>query len=443
MTFSSAQLAEYVAGRLVGDATIQCSGATIDSRSCTRGAVFFAIQGESVDGHAYVDSAIESGCSIAIVEKELDDSVPHIVVEDSRKALFDLAKCRREKLSLDSVVAVTGSVGKTTVKDMLGAILGDGTVVSQKSFNNDLGGPLTILSAESASMLVAEVGANDVGEIQPLAELVQPEVAILTSIEAAHLEGFGNLETVLAEKATLLEALPSKGYAIVPFGIDVSTFAIQAKVVSVGQTELADVPFSASVDKEGYSVLHIGGKEVQLSTLGVHNAHNGALAVVASMYANPTLTLEHCLQQLAHAVSPKGRLCKQVVDGVAFYDDSYNANPASMRSALSFFGSLQSNRKVLILGDMLELGDHAELEHRALASFIVNTQAEEVILVGDSFSSIAKEVGAHHENCVNEESLQRMVSLIQAGDSVLLKGSRGMRLERILDFLSQTKVSNH
>ena len=437
MSFTSKQLAQYVCGELVGDENIQCNGASIDSRNCKKGNVFFALQGEQSDGHAQ-----DAGCSVVVVERAVQSTIPYVLVSDARSALRSLAVGRRAELGA-TVIAVTGSVGKTTVKDMLGTLLGDTAVVSAKSFNNDLGVPLTILSAEKASFLVAEVGANDVGEMKPLSQLVSPSIAIITAIGNAHLEGFGDAETILREKATLLEALPSSGYAIIPEEIDISPFAIAAHVITVGDSESADVQAQTSVNSDGNAILCIGDDTVVLSLLGEHNARNGALAVVACSVAMPEVPIGVILQKLTRVPAPDGRLSQKHVGGITFIDDSYNANPTSMHGALEFFSNVQCGRKVLVLGDMLELGASAQHEHDALVETIANIDADVVCLVGEYMLGPALSLQSTHEPTASNEALKRIASLLQKGDTVLLKGSRGMQLERIIEMKRQTTVSNH
>ena len=441
MSFTSGQLAKNIGGVLKGKDNIVCYGATIDSRACNEGSVFFAFRGEHVDGHEFVQSAMQSGCSIAIVEREMEAEVPHVLVPCVRNALHKLATWRRGELPAQHVIAVTGSAGKTTVKDMLGEILGTTAVVSAKSFNNDLGVPLTILAAEEAQYVVAEIGANDVGEIEPLARLVKPNIAILTSIGQAHLEGFKDTKTVLAQKAKLLEALPSTGFAIVPEEIDLSPFAIQAQIVTVGKSDDADFIIETNVNTQGNAVLIMEGHAVTLSLLGEHNARNGALAVVACSFAQADVPLQSILSTLAQAKSAEGRLRKETINGIIFIDDSYNANPDSMRSALTLFEGLQASRKVLVLGDMLELGEQTHAAHRLLAHEITQAGADLIFLVGNEMKVTSTAVQSVHEESATDDALLRIVEFLQDGDIVLLKGSRGMQLERIIEFARQTKVS--
>lgn len=442
MTFTTGQLAEYVDGLLIGDAFTQCSGATIDSRACEQGNIFFALKGEHTDGHEFIESAITAGCSAVVVQHKINVAVPVIQVRDVRKALYDAATHRRKEFTAIKVLAITGSVGKTTTKNMIARLLGEHVVSSEKSFNNDLGVPLTILAAEKAQYLVAEVGANEIGEIEPLANLVQPDIAVLTSIDNAHLEGFGNKENILSEKVKLLEALPKSGLAIVSEDVDLSGFNIKAPICRVGNSNTADVAIETGLHKDGYGTLQIGSDKVTLSMLGEHNAWNAAFAVVACMHAQSKLTQAEMMALVSKVESPPSRLQRHTIAGITFIDDAYNANPASMRSALELFSSIKGKRKIVVLGDMLELGEHAHCEHRLLGIAIGNIDVDIVILVGPNMKTTSQVISSIHEPDSSEESMSRIAALLQSGDTVLLKGSRGMQLERIIELKRQTKVSS-
>ncbi len=443
MTFTSGQLASYVRGILHGDENVQCQGASIDSRECKQGNVFFALSGEFADGHQFIEAAIANGCNAIVVDREVSSSVPAIQVQDVRRALFDLALNRRKALSLKKVIAVTGSVGKTTTKDMIAWMLGNEATKSPKSFNNDLGVPLTILAAENSDYLVAEIGANDIGEIEPLASLVQPDIGILTSIGQAHLEGFGDCKTILTEKVKLLESLPRDGVAIVPEDIDLSGFDISASICTLGSSADSGLQIETGVDDSGYATLRIGENECVLSLLGEHNARNAAMAVAACMYANSELKLHQLFEVLQGFKGADGRLQRREVNGITFIDDSYNANPASMISAFDFFRTLSSSRKVMVLGDMLELGQHARAEHHLLGSSIESVAADVVILIGQEMQITSQTVASVYEEDASIEAMERIVKLLKYGDTVLLKGSRGMQLERIIELKRQMKVSAH
>ncbi len=442
MSFTTEQLATYVNGELHGSLDASCSGAEIDTRQPIAGKVFFALQGEKADGHDYVEQAVSNGCSAVVVERFCDVEVPIVIVDDARRALFRLAEARRKALDFESVMAVTGSVGKTTTKDILGCLLGNTAAISRKSFNNDLGVPLTILDGESAKYLVTEIGANNVGEIGPLAKLVRPDIAILTSIEKAHLEGFGNKETVLQEKVKLLSAVHQNGYVIIPDTIDVSGFSFDATIIRVGKSKSADVSIHTGTDDCGFATLEMNGEKVTLALLGEHNALNAALAIVAASRACNETTSSEWFQLASLASAPEGRLQKVEVGKITFIDDSYNANPASMRAALQTFSKLKASRKILILGDMLELGDSSHAEHRILISAIDKVGADLVVLVGCAMEAAA--AGTSTAMYVqNADELDSIITLLKPNDLVLLKGSRGLRLERIIDLFRETKVLEH
>jgi len=441
MSFTTSQLASYLGGELIGDATIECEGAEIDSREPLHGKVFFALRGEKVDGHDFVEHAAANGCSAVVVERNCHLQIPAVIVKDVRRALFDLASARRNTLPAEKVIAITGSAGKTTTKNILAHILGHKATSSRKSFNNDLGVPLTLLDAEQAEYIVAEVGANDIGEIQPLAELVQPNIAILTSVGKAHLDGFGNRATVLKEKAALLQSLPAEGTAVVPDTIDFDGIPIAATLCKVGMTDSADVSIQVGVTDEGFGMLELDGHRVVLALFGEHNAQNAALAVVAARCVLPQAKTEELLQLASEVIAPTGRLQRIEVGEIVFFDDSYNANPASMRSALRVFSGITCTRKVLILGDMLELGECAHAEHRLLASSIEQVGADLIVLVGQSMKAAAQLPACIYEPVASEEAIARIASLLQPSDTVLMKGSRGLCLERILETIQRMKVS--
>lgn len=446
MSFTTAQLALGVGGECFGDESVVCNGAEIDTRRNVEGKVFFALKGTQSDGHDYLDDAVARGCSAVVVEKQCELPIPSIVVGDARKALFMLAEFRRNDLELKQVVAVTGSVGKTTTKDLLAHLLGDKTTASMFSFNNDLGVPLTILDAEDSEFLVTEIGANAVGELEPLAKLVKPDIAILTSIAKAHLEGFGDQETVKREKLHLLESLPTDGFAIVPDTIDVVGSDIKATICSVGTSDVADFQISTGMNCEGFAELEMEGHRVTLSLMGEHNAMNTALAVVASsealQRAGRQISIPDLLDAACGVCGKTGRLCKHTRGDITVIDDSYNANPASMRSAIRMFSGIEGSRKILILGDMLELGDCAHAEHRLLANVIPQSGADLVVLVGPLMEAAADVPSCVYEPEPSDDAIERIASLIQSDDTVLIKGSRELQLERIIQSIQRTKVSD-
>ena len=353
-------------------------------------------------------------------------------------------------MNVTTTIAITGSVGKTTTKDLLAKLLGEGTVASPASFNNDLGIPLTILNETDSQNLVIEVGANACGEIEPLARLVAPDIALITSIQKAHLVGFGSLGAILQEKIKLFGELQTDGVAIVPEDVPVDGEALPCILITVGESKHADVRVRTKCDENGFACLDVGKGFVTLNMLGKHNAMNAACAIVAAKYTfarqGEDTSLHDCLVKLASISGPDGRLSKFDLCGMTFMDDSYNANPASMRAAIETLGTMQGTRKIAILGDMLELGEQCDVEHRSLGGYLAKHTIDQIILVGSAMESAAKLLpNAVHEQSADELTMFRIAKSLREGDLVLLKGSRGLQLERVIEQVRalSVKVSSH
>ena len=449
MNYTTAGMANAVGGKLTGDAGASWNGAEIDTRRNVQGKLFFAMQGDQTDGHEYIEAAVEGGCAAVVVSQDTSASVPVIQVSDTRKSLFRLATVVRSQLRARTVIAITGSVGKTTTKDLLAQILGSGVTASPSSFNNDLGIPLTLLGAVGSRNIVVEVGANEPGEIEPLAKLAAPDIAIITSIQKAHLAGFGSIATILQEKTKLLEALGSRGLAIVAESVPIDGFELACDVLSIGESDAADIRIRTSCDEEGCAMLDVGEGFVTLQLLGEHNALNAACAIVAAKHAlernDETTSLHDLLKRAAMVNGMQGRLVRVERSGVTFIDDSYNANPASMKAAIDLFSKISGRRKIMVLGDMLELGEHTEVEHRSIGGMLKGSKVDKLFLVGEAMRSASKVLpDATHLSTVDEDVINRIAASFEEGDVVLLKGSRELQLERIITQFEKTtmKVSS-
>jgi UDP-N-acetylmuramoyl-tripeptide--D-alanyl-D-alanine ligase len=445
VNFTTSGLANALGGTMSGDGAVIWMGVEIDTRRDVKGKVFFALRGTQSDGHEFLSAAIAGGCAAVVVSQPTEASVPVIQVEDTRKALFRLSSVVRSQLGVETTIAITGSVGKTTTKDLLAQLLGDSVTASQASFNNDLGVPLTLLDAVDSKYLVVEVGANEPGEIEPLAKLVSPDIAIITTIQKAHLEGFGSISTILKEKTILLKALQEGGIAIIPESVPVDGFELDCDVIIIGESDSSDIRVRIRCNEDGYAMLDVGEGFVTLKLLGKHNAMNAACAIVAAKYAlarsEEPPTLHDLLQKVALYEGTQGRLARITIPSsvsnsgseVIFIDDSYNANPASMQAAIESFSMVSGRRKVMILGDMLELGEHAQLEHHNIGCMLSNLHIDQLFLVGQEMSSAAKILPfATYESQSDDGVIDRIAKSLQDGDVVLLKGSRAMKLERII-----------
>lgn len=431
------QIARVMGGRLVAESgDVRVLGVSTDTRTLKPGDLFFALVGER-DGQAFAAEALERGAAGVVVGG--GEARPRIEVADTLKALGDLAAAYRLAVGV-KVVAITGSVGKTTTKEMVGHILNARavTVRAPRSFNNLIGVPLTLLSAtERTQYCVLEVGTSRPGEIARLAEIARPDVGVVTSVAEAHLEGLGDLAGVAREKGALLRWLRTGGTAIVnadnpwtrrmgsggravTFGLHNPEATFLAKNVRSRDAWLSfvldDVPF-------------------KVKALSLCNVYNALAAVAIARTLG--VPLEECAEALIEYVPPPMRMERVRADGVLFVNDAYNANPVSMRAALASFAKMRSFRKkYAVIGDMRELGPESLRLHREVVRFAAGLRGYDgLIAVGPEMTAAAEFLEgrvpfATFENAEAAAPFVRAISL--SGDLVLLKGSRAMAMEKIL-----------
>lgn len=399
-------------------------GACIDTRAIEPGQVFFAFAGEQVDGHDYIEGAIAGGAGLIVATDPgrvpTESMVPIALVGDATEALTRLAALWRLRINA-RVVAVTGSNGKTTTCRLIDAVLaetGPGSV-SVKSFNNQLGVPITVLNAGPEDMyLVCELGTSSPGEIAARTALCKPDIAVIVSIGRAHLEELGSRDGVLKEKSSIARGV---GTVVLPSGVDGLEDAVRAhnpgRVVAVEPSEALVSPLP-----------------------GEHNRSNAAIACAVGRAMG--MDDQAIIRGLSNAVGVPMRFERAMVQTgggpIVVINDAYNANPDSMRASLSVFAELHATgRRVVVLGDMGELGASADAEHAALVAE-VDTMGwiDLCVYFGEAFGRCAAS-GRGTEVVVGSDdaAIERIVSMIRAGDCVLLKGSRSMRVERVLKAL--------
>lgn len=440
-------------GALVGgDLGVPVTGVSIDSRSLEVGEAFFAIRGYRLDGHAFVGDAAARGASCLVVHHLPDEiplHVPVILVEDTTRALGRLALFHRNRFSVP-VVAVTGSNGKTTTKEMVAAILaGLGPVLkSEASFNNQWGLPLTLLRLRSEHQAAAlELGANQHGEIATLAGIARPSVGIVTTVAAAHTEFFGSLEEVQREKSSLVRAIPPEGCVILN-GDDARVREMvsgaRCPVLFYGMSAEADVralgPIDETVDGVSFTLAIRGVRSpVRLAFAGRHNVLNALAGAAAGTALG--LALPQIVEGLERARPLKGRCVWRRAGAVRILDDTYNANPAAVQAALAVLARARGAGRILVaLGDMLELGETAEAAHRDVGRKVAQLGAVEFVGVGPLARhavAAAREAGlseSHHAE-TTEDAVALLLKRLAPGDYLLVKGSRGMRMERVVDAL--------
>ena len=438
----------------------EITGISIDSRSVHPGEAFFAIVGDRLDGHAYVGKALSAGAGLAVVETSYqippgENGMRLVRVADTLRALQDLGQAARARSSA-KIVAVTGSVGKTSSKEMLRTVFSGfgATHAPVGSFNNHWGVPLTLARmAQSTEFGVFEIGMNHAGEIRPLVKMVRPDVAIITNVEAAHLEYFDSEMEVAQAKAEIFEGLEPGGTAIINrdnrwFDLLRERAAAQkAQVLCFGAHEAADIRLvHAEHDADGSRIEAAVKGEKLLYALAVPGRHlvMNSLAVLAAAHALG-LDLGRVCKALADVLALKGRGERFVLslgEGEAMLiDESYNANPASMRAALAVLAQTKpqgSGRRIAVLGDMLELGHDTGQLHAELLEPLLDAGADLVFLAGPVMKSLWQALpercrGAYAEQASGLEAI--LPGVIGVGDVVMVKASAGTRLGPIVDAL--------
>lgn len=449
---------EYIARQCGGELIQGVAGAMVyrvstDSRQVRSGDLFVALAGARLDGHDYLDQAAERGAGALLVSKE---KIPArrvacavIAAPDSRPALGRLAAGYREDFDLP-MVAVGGSNGKTTTKDLLASILGQHfkTLSSEASFNNDIGVPLTLLNLTGEhGAAVLEAGTNHPGELRPLLEMIRPGVSVLTSIGQEHLEFFRDLNGVIAEEASLGEVLPEASSFFL-YGDGDWKSAILARVrarpITVGLNPGNDWQASdIQVWGEGtrFTVRapnrYFSGS-YRMNLLGRHQVTNALLALAVA--AEFDLDREELQQGLLNCPAPKMRMQLVPVNGLSVLDDSYNANPDSVAAALETLRQLPATgRKIAVLGDMAELGEASEAAHRAMGEKAARAGVELLVVIGSMAriaAAAARERGLAVEEFPDvEAAIAGLEGRFRRGDLILVKASRSSGLERVVRFL--------
>jgi UDP-N-acetylmuramoyl-tripeptide--D-alanyl-D-alanine ligase len=442
-------LAEVLGVESTGLADAGFNGVTIDSRQSCDGKLFVAIKGDNFDGHQFVETAYRNGALVALVEERQDCAIAQIVVADCKRAMGRLANHWRRHCD-PCVIALTGSNGKTTVKEMLFQILVRKavTLATMGNFNNDIGLPLTLFELTPGhDFAVLEMGANHRGEIARLAEIAEPDIVYVNNVAAAHLAGFGSIQGVIEAKGELY-AYCGPGQKALFNADEVASQFWRANCAA--QTQLscaldkpADVGASWSSEAEALRVeFSYGGERhgCELGVIGEHNVRNALAAVSLALLAG--IDLASAVANLAGFSGVKGRL--QVMPGPAHsrvVDDSYNANPDSLEAGIKVLSSLKGT-SWLALGDMLELGAEEEALHRQAAQTARHYGVEKLFAIGE-MGCIASDEFGDGGYCYEDINgmAQAILSQIHKGVNLLVKGSRGAGMERLVTLLTQATIS--
>ncbi len=451
LTFS--ELVAPLDARCIGDCTF--TGVSTDSRAIQPGQLFVALTGPRFDGHEYLDQVAAKGAVGALVEREVEGStLPQLVVLDTRKALAQLGAINRNAFVDRPVAAITGSSGKTTVKEMLASIMRTrGPVLATRgNLNNELGVPLTLLElAPEYSSAVIELGASRVGEIAFTVSLTKPHVALITNAGTAHVGEFGGPDRIVEAKGEILEGLDASGIAVL--NLDDKAFPIwrlrvgERKIVSFALNNSQADLYASDLGRDARGcpsfLLHspLGTAQVQLNLLGTHNVAN-ALAAAAGAFALG-VTLDGIVTGLNNVQPVKGRTVAQIAsNGVRVIDDSYNANPSSINAAVDLLADFPG-RTVLVLGDIGELGDWAEQGHRDVGAYAAG-KVSALYAVGPL---MAHAVNAFGENARHFASQADLIAALGAeqdpNTTLLIKGSRSAAMENIVAALCGSSLEKH
>lgn len=442
MHISLTDIAAAVGGTIVGDAVnaagtpIEVNGVTQDSRAVEPGCLFVPILAER-DGHDFVASATAAGAGAYLSSRPVVEagSIPAIVVADTVEALQQLGRLARARVGAE-VVGITGSAGKTSTKDLVAAALGAerATHASEKSFNNELGVPLTLLNApDNTDIAVVEMGARGPGHIALLCDIAGPTIGVVTTVGNAHTSEFGSFEAVVAGKGELVEALPASGTAVLNAMVpEVAQMAgrTQAQVITfgidIGDVRAVDVSMNDDLTSQFRIEGELGGFDVSLGARGKHNVANAAAAAAVALSIG--VSPESIAAGLANPRwSPWRMEMSTAASGLVVVNDAYNANPLSVSAALNSLAAIPATRRVAVLGVMAELGDAAEPEHRRIAHQ-ANELGIEIIAVDAPLYEAAS-------NVADRTEARSVLGELGDGVAVLVKGSRVAGLEFLADEL--------
>lgn len=455
-SFTIDEILQAVSGKLIhGGNQDFVKGISTDTRSISVGDAFIALRGDNFDGHDFLQKACEAGASAVIVSDErkasaVPSSAAVILVSDTKEALKGLAHFHRMRFSIP-VIGITGSNGKTTTKDMLAAILGMKYKVcaTQKNFNNEIGLSFTLLSLEpDTDVCVVEMGMRGLGQITELTDIAAPTMGIVTNVGTSHIGILGSRENIAKAKKELIDALPADGIAVLngddPF-VSKMGCGFSGKVLKYGLHPESDVrgqDISYQDGTTGFSCLcGKGSFSVKLKLLGIHNVYDALAAITAAKALN--VEADKIRSALDTFSSSEQRQALVDIGGVGVLDDSYNANPLSMKMAFQSLKQLKGNHYYLVLGDMGELGKFENELHFQVGKDAADIGADGLITVGPLSRSIAEGAREHGLSVLAEcdtceEAAAVLKKVLRPGDLVLLKGSHYMHMETVIHYLKES-----
>jgi len=459
------EIANIVSGQLLnGSSQSLVENVSTDSRTTRRGDLFIPLQGERYNGHQFLSEALRAG-ACGFLTKRWNEQMKIalgsafnretlvIKISETLKALQDLARYNRERLAVETI-GITGSTGKTSTKDILASVLSESMEVAhtEKNYNNEIGVPLTLLQAnEKTEAIIVEMAMRGLGQIRELAEIAQPTMGLITNVGKTHFELLGSEEAIAQAKMELIEAIPAQGVVILnndDLWTEKFKVAAPCRIFTYGISHSSDLRADKiEVDSSARPSFELGHRDerilVKLPVPGRHNVYNALAAAAVAL--NLGLSLSEIKNGLEKCHLSEMRMeMFTTVDGVTILNDAYNANPASMRAALHTLQDIAgSSRKIAVLGDMLELGKLTEVSHFEIGEMVQALGIDLLVAIGEKSKRIVE--GALGKgidpkkvfSCTNtEEATEILSSRIKPGDVILVKASRGMQLEKVVNALS-------
>lgn len=417
---------------------LKCNHACTDTRNIQANDMFFALKGPNFNGNSYATQALQKGASYAVIDEKdhLIPNNPHIIlVEDSLKTLQELATYHRQKLGF-KIISLTGSNGKTTTKELISRVLSQkyNTIATKGNLNNHIGVPLTILSMNNETEIgVVEMGANHLKEIEFLCKIAQPDYGYITNFGKAHLEGFGSIEGVIEGKSELYQYLIKNDKMVFVNADD----EIQVKILKkynkkfcFGTNTTANQKVEL-LNTHPFVSVKTDSTEIETQLVGAYNFHNVAAAISIGKYFD--VSIEKIKYAIRNYVPDNNR--SQIIKkgNKEIILDAYNANPSSMKAALDNFSLISEKSKAIILGDMFEVGTTAALEHQDIVNYALKKEFEEIFLIGENFNKV--EANNIKKFKRYEDFENYLSTTVLKEKCILIKGSRGMALERILTII--------
>jgi UDP-N-acetylmuramoyl-tripeptide--D-alanyl-D-alanine ligase len=424
-------------------------GISTDTRTLEPGNLFIAIKGPNFDGHHFIEQAAAKNAAAVMLDKSCDSSLPALLVENTTLAMGQLAAYHRTQFNIP-VIGLTGSCGKTTTRALLASILNEcgPTLFSERSFNNEIGVPLTLLRLQKEHQYaVIEMGANHFGEIAYLTDIVKPSVALITNAAGAHLEGFGSIAGVCKAKGEIFQGLAKEGVAVLnaddPHLVDWEKMVVPHRCLRFSLSQPVDIyAKEITLTTDGYSEFTLvtpqGETPIHLPLLGRHNIANALAAAACAWAVNAPLSAIKA--GLEHATSVAKRLnYYELSDGIYLIDDSYNANPLSVKAAIDTLAE-REGEKILVLADMRELGEYTDSAHQEVGAYAKKLAIDRLYTYGTATELTARAFG---ETAQHFTDLALLIAAVKAKLSspatLLVKGSRSMKMERVVEALKGSK----